>query len=255
MSNSNIAVLIHLFYTDMWDELNEYLSNLSNHDYDLYVNLVEGYYDESIIGLIKKTHPQAVIIKSPNKGVDVGGFLFLYQNLKKDYDLILKLHTKKSLGLINKPSDYVRVYGPQLAKEKGQQWFHRLMGGVLKNKKRVNDIIELLTLDSPFGMAGLDRETYIGPNIKEVKELCNIFSIPFEMSGDRVKNTSFVGGTIFWVRNDILKKYLTKDKITKILDLLPEGYQNEPSYNHALERLFGFMVYNEKKKILIYDTE
>lgn len=255
MLNSNIAVLIHLFYTDMWDELNTYLSNLDGYNYDLYINLVNGYHDESIIDLIKKTHPQATIIKSPNKGVDVGGFLFLYQNLKKDYELILKLHTKKSLGLTNKPSDYVRVYGQQLAKEKGQQWFRRLMDGVLKNKERVNDIIELLSIESPFGMAGLDRETYIGPNVKEVKELCNIFSIPFEMEGNRVKNASFVGGTIFWVKNDILKKYLTEDNIKKILNLLPEGYQNEPSYNHALERLFGFMVYNEKKKILIYDTE
>ena len=77
-----------------------------------------------------------------------------------------------------------------------------------------------------------------------------MFSIPIEVNNGRLKNISFVGGTIFWVRGDILREYLTKDNINLLLDLLPEGYHNEPSYNHALERLFGMMVYNEKKKII-----
>jgi len=245
--NSKIAVLVHIFYTDMWDEVEKYLQNLNNFDYDLYINLVEGFYDEEFI---KKIEKKATIKVSPNKGVDVGGFLFQYYSLEKDYDLILKIHTKKSLGLSNKPSDYVKVYGYELAKTKGTEWFYRLMNGVLKSKEQVADIVNLLTDDTPFAMAGLDCETYIGPNVSVVKHLSEIFNIPLEFNGDKVKNMSFVGGTVFWVRNDILKKYLTKENIKILLKLLPEGYTNEPSYNHALERMFGFMVYNEKKKII-----
>lgn len=248
MPNSKIAVLVHLFYTDMWDKVQTYLKNLDAFEYDLYVNLVDGFYSEELRKEIEKV---ATVTISPNKGVDVGGFLFQYMNLKKDYELLLKIHTKKSLGLPNKPSDYVRVYGYDSAKVKGLEWFHKLMSGVLRSKEQVKDTIDLLTSDTPIAMVGLDCETYIGPNTGVVNDLAKIFNIPLEYNGNKVKNASFVGGTIFWVRNDILKKYLTKDNITKIMNLLPEGYHNEPSYNHALERLFGFMVYNEKKKIAI----
>lgn len=250
MGSTKIAVLIHLFYIDMWDDICHYLNNLNNYEYDLYINLVDGFHDEEIVNKVKNFNVDARIIKSPNQGVDIGGFLFLYEILDKEYDLILKIHTKKSLGLKEKPSDYVKVYGYDVAKQKGTEWFHKLMNGVLKSNKQVNDIIDLLNNDTPFAMAGLDCETYVGPNINEVKHLSNIFSIPIELNGDRLKNMSFVGGTIFWVRGSILKKYLTKNNIKELLNLLPKNYNNEPSYNHATERLFGLMVYNEKKKII-----
>ena len=61
------------------------------------------------------------------------------------------------MGLPEKPSDYVKVYGYDSAVEKGNQWFHRLMGGVLDSKQQVNDIIQLLQDDENiFMMAGLD---------------------------------------------------------------------------------------------------
>ncbi len=249
MSKSKIAVLVHLFYTDMWDTITTYLDNLGDYDYDLYINLVDGFYEPNIKDKINK-YKKANIIVSPNKGVDVGGFLNLYKTLSGDYDLILKLHTKKSIGLPDKPSDYVRVYGKDSAIVKGTEWFHRLMNGVLQSKEYVKDTIDLLTEDTPIGMSGLDNESYVGPNLKQVQKLAEMFSIPIEVNNGRLKNISFVGGTIFWVRGDILREYLTKDNINLLLDLLPEGYHNEPSYNHALERLFGMMVYNEKKKII-----
>jgi len=250
MSNSKIAVLVHLFYTDMWETICEYLNNLEDYEYDLYVNLVDEYYDSSIYEKIN-SYKKAKIITSKNKGVDVGGFLNLYNNLEGEYDLILKIHTKKSLGLPDKPSDYVNVYGYENAKNKGTEWFHKLMKGVLRSKEQVNDIIDLLSNETPFGMSGLDTESYVGPNVPQITHLSEIFSIPTKFTDGRMENSKFVGGTIFWVRNDILKKYLNKDKITELLNLLPEGYHNEPSYNHALERLFGMMVYNEKKKIIV----
>ena len=49
MSKSKIAVLIHLFYTDLWSEIELYLNNLEDYDYDLYINLVNGFYQEDII--------------------------------------------------------------------------------------------------------------------------------------------------------------------------------------------------------------
>ena len=61
----------------------------------------------------------------------------------------------------------------------------------------------------------------------------------------------FVGGTIFWVRNDIMKKYLTNDKIDWILKLLLPNYSYEPSYAHAMERMFAYFVYNQQKEMVV----
>jgi lipopolysaccharide biosynthesis protein len=60
----------------------------------------------------------------------------------------------------------------------------------------------------------------------------------------------FIGGTIFWVRYDVLEKYLTNDNIDITLKNMQNGYVLEPSPQHAMERIFGYMVTNENKKIM-----
>jgi hypothetical protein len=56
---------------------------------------------------------------------------------------------------------------------------------------------------------------------------------------------------MFWVRNDILSKYLTPDLINFILKMIPKGYHNEPSINHSLERIFGYIIKNENKEVVV----
>ena len=61
----------------------------------------------------------------------------------------------------------------------------------------------------------------------------------------------FIGGTIFWVKYDILKKYLTDKTIDTILESMSDGYVIEPSPQHAMERIFGYMVKSEGKDIKV----
>ena len=261
MSNCKIAVLVHLYYTDMWDDIKSYLSNLEDYEYKLCVNLVEGNYDESIIEDIdnfKDDNIPTLITISPNTGVDIGGFLYPYREIKDDYEYILKIHTKKSLGTINKPSDFVKVHGRLKALSEGKVWFTRLMGSVLGSKDRVKEIIDTFDRDEKCGMIGLDKENYVGPNSQLLSLVCNKLSLPLELHSEThkhpfaifLKNAYFVGGTMFWVRNSTLRKYLTDSLIETLLVSLPKGYQNEPSPNHVMERVFGVMVYNDDKKII-----
>ena len=39
------------------------------------------------------------------------------------------------------------------------------------------------------------------------------------------------------------------DSLDKILEKSPEGYAYEPSINHAMERVFGSLVYLENKEL------
>src|SRR5262249_27685909 len=94
------AVLAHVFYHDLWDELAGYISNLPL-PYDLYVNLVEGNPDnERLTPYIRARFPTANVQVTENRGRDIGGFLRLIATVLKSgrpYDSLILLHSKKSI--------------------------------------------------------------------------------------------------------------------------------------------------------------
>jgi lipopolysaccharide biosynthesis protein len=290
-----IAVCIHLYHTNMWEEIIPYLNNLKV-EYDLYVNLPikETQFDNNlpadfiwskytslnpdlipngvkteplairhylkhgikekrkytnnilIEDRIKKFKPNAKIISSPNKGVDIGGFLYTYKHVDPKTDLILKIHTKAGLGSTQTPSRGVLNKGIVAAKNSGNGWFKRLMDGVLLNELKVNNILNEFKHNPECGMVGFKQYNNFSTNIKEMNSIFRIFNTP-----NNHNNCFFVGGTVFWVRNSVLKKYLTPNNIDKILTTLPSGYVYEPSPNHAMERIFGCLVYKEKQKLIV----
>ena len=288
-----IAVCVHLYHHDMWDEIKEYLNNI-DHPYKLYVN-IGGYipnelpsdfnwkeylrlypdlslnnlltkdkvtkhflrfgireernYKQTqidIIDKIKLYKDNSVILKSPNKGMDIGGFLYTYKHVDADTDIILKIHTKKGLGDTANPSNTLKRYGIDKAKKIGEGWFKNLMGGVLKNKNQVNNIINEFTLNPKCGMVGFKLNNNYDINHKEMEKIYDLINIH-----PKEDDSFFVGGTTFWVSNIVMKKYFTNENIDKILDVLPYGYVPEPSPNHAMERIFGCFVYNDQKEIKI----
>ena len=140
----------------------------------------------------------------------------------------------------------VKVYGLESAKQKGKEWFERNMSGILRNPDFIDDVIKRFYNDENCGMIGHNLETYVGPNDFIVKELIKSFGLNSDVYG-----SSFIDGTMFWVRNDILKKYFTKDGCENILKMIPKGYFNEPSINHSLERIFGYIIKNENKEVVV----
>lgn len=241
-----IAVALHIFYDDMWEEIKDKLSNMTQ-PYKLYVNLVEGYTDNSIIEKIKTFKNDSVIIITENRGVAIGGFLRLFKIIDSDTDLLLTLHTKKSVGLPNKPSDMVRVYGYESAVVKGKDWFNKIIDGLLSDNKKVKDIISKFENDDNCGMIGYsNEETFVGANENILIEMMKVFNLKEE-----VFNSNFVDGAMFWVRYNIIRKYFTNDMINYLLKIIPKGYLNEPSINHSIERVFGYIIKNEGKKIIV----
>jgi lipopolysaccharide biosynthesis protein len=201
-------------------------------------------YDIPILEKIKTFNPNTVIINSPNKGVDIGGFLYTYKHIDPNTDLILKIHTKTGLGDPNKPSRTLISNGKSKAVALGHSWFQTLMNGVLKNENQVKKIIEEFEKNSSCGMVGGKINNNFSLNANEMERLYRIIKLENKYDG-----CHFVGGTVFWVRNSILKKYLTPTNIVNILEILPPGYVHEPSPNHAMERIFGCMVYNENQEL------
>jgi hypothetical protein len=148
------------------------------------------------------------------------------------------------LGDNNSPSNTVKKYGLDHAKRIGSRWFKCLMDGVLKNKEQVNRIINEFKNNLNCGMVGFKMNSNYDRNINEMEKLFHLFNMK-----SLPNDPYFVGGTSFWVDNRVYKKYFTDEVVDKLLDLLPEGYVPEPSPNHAMERIFGCVVYNEKKEL------
>ena len=293
--NMKIAVCVHLYHIDMWDQIVSYLKNLKL-EYDLYVNLpikktdfgnnlpidfnwVE-YLDinkdlrpnkvtnESlairhylrfgvkekrkytnkilIVDKIKNFKSNVKIIHSPNKGVDVGGFLYTYKHIDPKTDLVLKIHTKAGLGSTKNPSRPSLNLGKNNAKKAGNNWFINLMNGVLQNENKINKILNEFKKNPNCGMVGFKKYNNFSRNIKEVNYIFKLLN-----TTNNYNNSYFVGGTIFWIRNSILKKHLTPNNIDKIISILPKEYVLEPSYNHAMERIFGCFVYKENQELIV----
>jgi len=240
-----IAVCIHLFYPDMFEQIIPYLNNLKN-DYKLYINLCPGKYNKKQVDSIYSYKPDAIINVSRNKGVDVGGFLNSFKIIDKDTDLVIKIHTKKGIGSDVTVSNAVIRKGIKEASEHANRWFHNMMKGVLKDVNTVNKIIEEFKTNEKCGMVGFKLYNRLGPNTNEIINILDLMNLSRSLIGG-----DFIGGTIFWVRYDILQKYLNPKFIDTLLRTMQDGYIIEPSPQHAMERIFGYMVTNENKKIMV----
>lgn len=93
INTEKIAIVLHIYHTNLWRYFEEKLKSLDT-QFDLYITLCDEV--EDISKDILKSFPSANITKYPNKGQDIGPFLKTFKKIRnKDYDYLIKLHTKK----------------------------------------------------------------------------------------------------------------------------------------------------------------
>jgi lipopolysaccharide biosynthesis protein len=290
-----IAVCVHLYHFDMWDDIKNYLNNLK-YPFNLYVNIPinekdglpsdfdwEEYYgiyqdlkkgikcDKKVVeqhyvkyGVkenrfykkihleirekIEKFHNNSKVFYTKNVGMDIGGFLQTYKHIDHNIELILKIHTKKCLGSFENKSFDVERYGLERAEEYGKKWFIGLMDGVLKNEDKIDKILQEFRDNKKCGMIGYQKYQNYKKNSNHIQKLFELFSFKVNLL-----ESSFIGGTIFWVRKSAIDKYLTSENIDETLNLLLPGYSHEPSYAHAMERMFAYFIYDQNQEVIVID--
>ena len=164
--------------------------------------------------------------------MDIAPFLSVINELILQGDdsceLILKIHTKKSL----------KVSGAS----KGQRWRQGLLEGLLGNRENVARILErfredpALNLLAPesFLMVQSRRDRSVGSNEALVETLLKQYKLPFD------PERAFVRGSMFWVRSDSLFRELSTVPLPKPEDF-PPGHQADGSLAHAYERLLSYL--------------
>jgi lipopolysaccharide biosynthesis protein len=230
-----IAVLTHLFYHDLWDDLAAYITHIC-FPFDLYVNLVEGNpANGPMAKTIRHRFPGAHVQVTENRGRDIGGFLRLTAAVLqggRPYSSVILMHSKKSL---RKPPGH------------GSEWLHTLLNCLLGHPERVKEIMLAFLIEPCLGMVGSDvwlfneqirPELAFSKNRPFVEEYRRRFNLPYAA-------TDFIAGTMFWVRAEPFLGFFAQHDPLAIAAELETGDhydEDQPTRTHALERIFGYLV-------------
>ena len=90
---NRIAVVVYVFYSELWMELADCIRRVDV-PYDLFIT----YSDERSVAKAKLDFPGAIFVQCENKGYDIWPFLKILNILDlKKYTHIIKLHTKRDI--------------------------------------------------------------------------------------------------------------------------------------------------------------
>lgn len=241
----NLAVMIHIFNLDIWEDIYSYLKNLSNIEFDLFINIAAN--DDSIFKLQRYQNfiknissinicQNLFITYSDNKGMDIGGFITSYLKmieLALNYDSIIKIHTKSN-----------------------DNWRFAMLYALLGTESIINNNLELMKRDN-IGMIGNDliplRSIVNKNSYRFIDIYMNLFNIKFNSQGH------FVPGTIFWIKGSVLSKHFDKEKLYICYNSFNKDYcgskENiKEGRPHAFERFFGIIVESSLKKTVRFDS-
>lgn len=233
--SAKLAVVIHLYYPDLWDDIRDRLTRI-NENFDLFVSVRAE--DSSIdLGKISKYHKKTNIFVLPNRGRDVLPFLVCAREIQKydHYKYILKLHSKKSKHRTD-----------------GNEWLNSLLDELIPIKvSNVTDVLRKRNtgaVGAKSHVVSLSR--YMGGNRRAVAVVMSYFT-----DDDKIlyvlnhqDKYPFFAGTMFWCRVDLLKPILNS-KLSPG-DFHSEAGQVDSTTAHALERVFGRILHEYTNKTM-----
>lgn len=224
-----IAVHLHIYYLEMWDEIKGYLHNIGDYPYHLFVTLTKE--NDDLVHKIKEYHEDTTIYIVENRGYDIGAFVyFLHQIDLKQYDIIIKLHTKNKVG-------YDTLINHRYINRK--DWFGLLYNGLLGSHALFIKNLYKFKIKQNLGMIGSKYLiTSNIQNIKDVKSSVEDFMIKFGYI--KPEKITFVAGTMFMIRSHLLQQI--KENFTINDFEISDPKIKDGTLAHILERMFGCLV-------------
>ena len=230
-TQNNTAVILHLYYPKLWNEIKNYLQNLGE-TFDLFVTIPESVDigEKEIV----TAFPNAKIIYFSNRGRDIAPFINVFQNhiYPSQYDFALKIHTKRTLH-----------------RQDGHVWRKDLLDKIIGSHHLVNEIKNIFTTQTDVGIIApqghvLPISTYWGANKSHVSKLAELAKIDFA-SDDMF---TFAAGSMFWFRPETFAR-LAKLTVSQN-DFEIENSQIDGTLAHAFERFFGLLSLKSGYKII-----
>lgn len=233
----SVAVIMHVFYESMIDELMDSVDKLPGQP-DLVITTTDTFKQEHIERRLRARGREQfdVRVLGSNRGRDITAFLIGCRDVLLDpkYDVILKLHSKKSA------QDGFAV----------GEWFKRhLIENLLGSPGYVQNVLDLFGDDESVGMV-LPPVVQIGyptlgkawyANKKPARALARRLGI--DVAFDATTPLAPYG-SMFYFRPAALRPLLEAD--FSYVDFPLEGQYSDGSLAHVVERLFGYAALSER---------
>lgn len=223
-----IAIHLHLFYTDLLEEFLEYFSNIP-YPFDLYISCVKGADIQAIQEQSQNTISQlrkAVVKICENRGRDIAPFYVAFGRELVHYSYVLHVHSKKSKHI----------------EEGGGEWRRYSLDSLVGSRELVEKIFEEFNSDRKIGLVYPECHPDIPmigytwmANAQGGKELLDSMGIPYH---EGIFN--YPAGSFFWARMDAIRPLFDRKFTNK--DFPPEKGQIDGTLAHVLERAIAFVV-------------
>lgn len=230
--NKKIAVIIHIYYTDLVAHIADYCMNFTENT-DFFITTINDDTKETIEKEFSKRNLHFECQTRPNVGVAMSTLWVTYadKTLSGEYEYMCYFHDKKS------PYMEYSITGEQF----GERCYENLFG----TKEVVKNIINLFESEHKLGVLGVPMVYHAnyfasntrcwGVNYANTVQLAETLDLKVNIA----PNISPVApyGDMFWFRSDAMKKAIghgfTYDDFN--VKYAPDG-----TFMHAMERIYGF---------------
>ena len=244
---SPCLAIVHLYFTDLVEETILYLKRIPYKCKFIFTLTQGSSFVQDIIDKLNHAFPDCTILPMKNAGKDIGPKLKAIQWLRKThptskYKYLLFLHDKK--------------HGNTQA---GTNWRRALYASLCSHRMFTSGFYEMET-NSRVKMASTSRWVLYGrthgvmyggdggqTNKDNLHKACAALglTVPAEFG--------FVGGTMFWCDFDHFNRFWTDQRLETAIEAMDMevGNVREPSFTHAVERIFGMMVTSASNHIIL----
>ena len=241
----SFAVVLHLYYRDLWPEFAWCLSRLTM-SFKLIMTVNE--HDAAFDREVHRVFPDAEIHVMENRGRDVGPFIELLRQGHLDrFDVICKLHGKRSA-----------VSGPRALL--GHIWRRANLIDLVGSDEKVEYILQRFQADHDIGMIGSSRFHFPSKYFHEEGMWGENRNVVIDLIGQLGANpegcrAEYYAGTMFWIGRKPLA--VLKQLGLGLSDFEAENGAIDGTLAHAMERLFGMIPSVTAQKLedapVIYD--
>ncbi|MFP4470135.1 MAG: rhamnan synthesis F family protein [Bacteroidales bacterium] len=218
-----IAVICHLFYTDLLEEIKHYLQHIP-FPFRLFITTDTEQKQARIEQFFTGWRDTCAVVKVvPNRGRDIAPKLLAWPEVYREYEFFLHIHSKKTV------------------QEKVLSgWREYLYETLLGSEKVIKSIFESFSCDQKLGIIAPQHFQNVrhaigwGYNYDEAENFARKQGISISKDGP----VDFPSGSMFWGRSAALKPLL--DSRLTFSDFPEESGQIDNTLSHVIERLFFF---------------
>lgn len=223
-----IAVQIHLFYTDTINEIIEELNKIP-YKYDCFISTTSKDKQEFITQQFNKNSSANKIVVEvfENRGRDVAPFLIQMESRIGQYEYICHIHSKKT-----KTNDY------------GTYWRKYLYKNLFGSRENISNIFSIFENREDIGIIYpeafpiVSKQAVWGSNEFGCEELVNKLALKVELESV----PKFPVGNMFWAKTKAIKK-IFKCGFTQE-DFPEEKGQVNLTLGHQIERIWCYLAFD-----------